>query len=111
MKVSITYIELKSPLHFFKLSFFALHISNQLKFSNCIEFKKKGFWTIYYTMTLWKNEEDMKAFAYSGAHMDAVKKSKLIAKEIQTITIDGNDLPNWKEAQILLKSKGKLFNN
>tara|TARA_R110002073_G_scaffold103234_2_gene233709 strand:+ start:6547 stop:6885 length:339 start_codon:yes stop_codon:yes gene_type:complete len=107
MKVSITSIELKSPLHFFKLSVFALHISNQLKTSNCIEFKKKGFWTKHYTITLWKNEEDMRAFAYNGAHLDAIKKSKLLAKEIKTITIEANDIPNWKEAQILLNTKGK----
>lgn len=108
MKVSITSIELKSPLHFFKLSVFALHISNQLKASNCIEFKKKGFWTKHYTMTLWKNEEDMRAFAYSGAHLDTVKKSKLVAKEIRIITIEANDIPKWKEAIILLNSKGRI---
>lgn len=109
MKVSITSIELKSPLHFFKLSIFALHISNQLKASNCIEFKKKGFWTKHYTMTLWRNEDDMKAFAYSGAHLDSIKKSKSIAKEISSITIEANDLPKWKEAKILLKSQGKKY--
>jgi len=110
MKVSITSIELKSPLHFFKLSFYALNISNQLKTSNCIEFRKKGFWTKHYTMTLWKNEEDMKAFAHSGAHLDAIKNAKILAKEIRSITIDANDLPNWRESQILLKSNGKSYN-
>lgn len=107
MIVSITSIELKSPWYFFELSFLALHISNQLKGSKCIEFKKKGFWTIYYTMTLWRNEDDIGVFAYSEAYMDTVKKLKPIAKEIRSITVSANDLPNWKEAQILLKSKGK----
>ncbi|AXT20428.1 DUF3291 domain-containing protein [Flavobacteriaceae bacterium AU392] len=109
MKISITSIELKSPLHFFKLSIFALHISNQLKKSRCIAFKKKGFWVKHYTMTLWKNEEDIKAFTYSGAHLQAIHKSKLIAKKIQTIVIEMNDFPNWKEAQILLETKGEIY--
>lgn len=109
MKVSITSIELKSPLYFFKLSLFALDISKQLKTSNSLKFKKKGFWTKHYTMTLWENEDDMKAFAYSGAHMDAIKKAKLIAKEIITITIEANELPNWKEAQKQLKEKGRRY--
>ncbi|WP_411031842.1 DUF3291 domain-containing protein [Spongiimicrobium sp. 3-5] len=109
MKVSITSIELKSPLHFFRLSIFAFHIFNQLKTANCIAFKKKGFWTKHYTMTLWRNEQDMRAFAYSKAHLDAIKRSKLLAKEIRTITIEANDIPKWKEAQILLKSEGKKY--
>ena len=109
MKVSITSIELKSPLCFFKLSFLAFHISNQLKVSNCIEFKKKGFWTKHFTMTLWRNEEDMRAFTYNSAHLEAIKKSGLIAKEIKTLTIEVNDLPNWEDAQILLKSKGQTY--
>ena len=110
MKVSITSIELKTPLHFFKLSIFALHISNQLKTSNCIELKKRGFWTKHYTMTLWRNEEDIKAFAYSGAHLDAIKKAKFVAKEIRSIIIEADDIPKWGEAKILLKSKGKTYN-
>ncbi|MCW5518126.1 DUF3291 domain-containing protein [Muriicola sp. Z0-33] len=111
MKISLTSIEIKSPLHFFKLSFFAFHISNQLKASRCIEYRKKGFWNKHFTMTLWRNEEDIKLFVYSGALLDALKKSKSIVKEIRSITIDANDLPNWKEAQILLKTKGKSFSD
>lgn len=88
-----------------------MHISNQLKASNCLGFRKKGIGTKHYTMTLWKNEEDMKSFAYSKAHMDAIKESKSIAKEIRTITIDGNDFPDWKEAKTLLESKGKSYFN
>ncbi len=109
MKVSITCIELKSIFHFFKLSLFALQISNQLKTSNVVTFKKKGFWTKHYTMTLWQNEDDMKVFAYSGAHMDAIKKAKLIAKEIKSITIEYDTLLNWKEAQTLLRDRGTLY--
>lgn len=109
MIISITSIELKSPLKFFELSFMALHISNQLKASPYVVFKKKGFWTKHYTMTLWRNEEDMRSFAHNGAHLDAMKKSKLIAKEIKTLTIAADQLPNWKEAQILLKNKGRIY--
>lgn len=109
MKVTITSIALKSPLKFFKLSVFALHVSNQLKTSNYVDFKNKGFWTKHYTMTLWRNEEDMRAFAHSGAHLDAMKKSKSIAKEIKTLTIDANELPNWKEALTLLENKGRVY--
>ncbi|WP_190811309.1 alpha/beta fold hydrolase [Flagellimonas sp. S3867] len=109
MKVSITSIELKSPLSFFKLSFLALHIANQLKISPYIEFKKKGFWTKHYAMTLWRNEGDMRRFFHSEAHLEVIKKSESIAKEIKIITIEVDRLPHWKEACILLKNKGEVY--
>lgn len=109
MKVTITSIKLKGPFKFFALSFRALKIVKQLKTTNCENFKKTGFWTTHYTMTLWKDEIHLKEFAKSGAHLEAMKNSKLIAEEIRTITIDGDTLPSWREAKNLLK-KGKVIN-
>lgn len=104
MKVTITYIELKGPLKFFALSTKALKIVRQLKTTDCADFKKRGFWTKHFTMTLWNSEDEMKAFARSGAHAQAMKESAEIAKEIGSITIDTNTLPSWKEAQEILKN-------
>ncbi|MGB0884946.1 MAG: DUF3291 domain-containing protein [Chitinophagales bacterium] len=104
MKATITLIELKSPFHFFSLSYKALKIMQQMKSSNHLEYKNTGFWTKHYTMTLWKSEEDLKAFAMSGAHLKAMKESKSIAKEIKTLTIDANELPNWKTAKKMLEN-------
>ena len=98
MKATITSIELKGPFQFFALSAQALKIIKQLRSTNCKDFKKKGIWTKHYTMTLWNNEDELKAFATSGAHLDAMKSSKQIAKEIRTITIETDALPTWKEA-------------
>ncbi len=102
MKAVITSIELKDPLKFFALSASALKILKQLKTSNSVDFKKRGIWTKHYTMTLWNNEQEMKSFAMSGAHLEAMKTSKKIAKEIRTITIDVDKLPDWKTAISLL---------
>lgn len=103
MIATITSIELKGPLKFFALSKKALKIVRQLKKTDCKKFKKQGIWTKHYTMSLWNNEEEMKAFAYSGAHMEIMKTSAEIAKEIRTITIEVTELPNWKEAKRLLE--------
>lgn len=108
MKATITSIELKGPLKFFALSTRALKIVRQLKKTDCKQFKKQGIWTKHYTMSLWNSEEEMKSFAYSGAHLEIMKTSKEIAKEIRTITIDAEQLPNWKEAKRLLKG-GKVI--
>ncbi len=108
MKATITSIELKGPLKFFALSSRALHIIRQLKTTDCKDFKKRGVWTMHYTMTLWNNEEELQQFARSGAHLEAMKASKDMAKEIRTITIETDQLPSWAEAKELLK-KGKVI--
>ncbi|HEY0029958.1 MAG TPA: DUF3291 domain-containing protein [Bacteroidia bacterium] len=108
MKATITSIELKGPLKFFALSSSALKIIKQLKATNCKEFKKRGVWTKHYTMTLWNNESELKEFAKSGAHLEAMKKSKSMAKEIRTITIETDTLPSWDEAKKLLE-KAKVY--
>lgn len=108
MKATITSIELKGPLYFFALSSSALKIIKQLKATNYREFKKRGIWTKHYTMTLWNNESELKEFAKSGAHLDAMKISKNIAKEIRTITIETDSLPSWEEAKKLLE-KAKVI--
>ena len=103
MKATITQLKLKSPFHFFFLSSYAWKIIKQLNGSPHLKFKKKGVWLNHYTMTLWKNEEDLKKFAQSGAHLDAMKKSKRIAREIKTLTIETEKLPDWKSAKTMLR--------
>ncbi len=44
MKATITSIELKTPFKFFALSSYALKVAKQLKTTNYIDFKKRGFW-------------------------------------------------------------------
>lgn len=108
MKVTITSIELKGPFKFFLLASKALQITRQLKATNCKDFSKRGFWTTHYTMTLWESEKELRAFTKSGAHLEAMKTSSEIAKEIWTFTYDAKELPSWDEAKKLLK-KGKVL--
>lgn len=108
MKVVITSIELRGPLKFFALSASALKILKQLKATNSLDFKKRGIWTKHYTMSLWNNELEMRDFAMSGAHLEAMKTSKKIAKEIRTTTIEADKLPDWKTAIKLLEN-GKVL--
>lgn len=99
MFIVITYIELRSPLKYFVLVFNAMKIALQLKSTSCNGYKFHGLWTSHYTMTVWNSKEDMKAFARSGAHLDAMKKSTIISREIRTLTIDAPSIPKWKEAK------------
>lgn len=99
----ITSIELKTPFKFFPLSWNAMKIMRQLRTTQCVDQKTRGFWTTHYTMTLWNNEEEMKAFARSGAHKEAMRLSAKLAKEIRTQVMETDKLPNWKEAKALLQ--------
>jgi len=103
----ITSIELRTPLKFFALSYNALHITRQLKSTPCVVYKATGFWTKHYTLSLWKNAEDMRAFARSGAHLEAMKKSAAMAKEIRTLTVETDGVIPWREAKERLKKEGK----
>lgn len=109
MLLTITSIELKSPLKFFSLSYNAMKILSQLKQFNCKGIKKYGVWTKHFTMTLWENETDMTNFARDGAHLAAMKKSQDMAKEIRTITIEADELIDWKEARKILSAEGKVL--
>jgi len=109
MKVTVTSIELKGPFKFFALSSQALKITRQLKATNCLKFKKRGFWTTHYTMTLWNTEEELQQFARSGAHLQAMKDSAKIAREIRTYTYDADHLPKWSTAIQLMLHKAKVI--
>lgn len=60
-------------------------------------------------MTLWDGEKSLKDFAKSGAHLEAMKISKDIAKEIRTLTYDAEHLPSWRVAKADLKTEGRVM--
>ena len=103
MKVTITYLRLKSVWKFFALSQNAMHIVKQLKSTDHIGYKATGFWKDHYTMTLWKSEDDLKAFAKSGAHLTAMAKSGEMAEMIKTLTFDSDALIDWPTAKLMLE--------
>lgn len=59
-------------------------------------------------MSLWKSEEELKAFAKSGAHLKAMQQSAQIAREIRTVTLNAEALPSWKQAKEMLKNAKSL---
>lgn len=109
MYITITSLKLKGPLSFFKLAGMALHVARQLKASEgFVQYRKTGFWTSHYTMSLWKTEKDLKNFARSGAHLEAMKRYREVAKEIRTLTLAADKLPDWAMAKEMLVRNGKL---
>ena len=108
MFVTITSLKLKSVWGFFKLSWHGLQISNQAKQEKgFVAIKNTGFGYLHYTITHWQTEEDLKRFARSGAHANAMKVSGQLASEIRTCTYSSDTLPGWTEAKAKLLENGK----
>lgn len=106
----ITYIKLKNPLKYFQLIGHSIQIMKQLQQSSGLSGQKNtGIWTKHYTITMWENEEVMKAFAHSGPHLEAMKKSKEIASEIRTHVVEVQEMPTWKDAKKQLMTDGKVL--
>ncbi len=111
MTIAITYIRLRSLWHFFQLSLHGLQIMRQAKsLTGNKGFQNTGFGYKHYTLSAWSDEAAMRQFAYSdGAHKEAMKQSRKIAKEIKTYTYQADAMPTWPEAKQLVEEKGKLY--
>lgn len=109
MVATLTSLELKSPLKLISFMSHVMKIVKQLKASTCISFKLTGFWTKHYTMTLWESAEASRNFARQGFHVESMKVSAKLSKEIRTLTIDSDTLPTWAEAKERLLKEGRIL--
>jgi len=105
MKLTITHLKLKNPGKLMLLFSHVMKVMKSLRGTNCKAVITRGFIRNHYTMTLWNNEEEMKLFARTGAHLAAMKSSAKIASEISVVTIDADGLLPWKEAICYIESR------
>lgn len=109
MLITITSVRLKSLFGFFSLSNHGRKISMQAKQSKgFVKMKNTGFGYEHFTMSVWENAEDRKAFYLAGAHKEAMKVSAKLAAELRFYTYEADVLPRWKAAKALLHEKGRL---
>lgn len=106
MIVSITKIELNSYLKIIAFFKFNGQIIKELKQSKCKKYKATGSWNgrVWYTMTLWENEQEINDFYRNGIHLEAMKQSRKFSSKIQSRREQNEDLMRWKDAK-------KLFGN
>ena len=103
MVVSITKVELNSYSKLIPFFKFNGQIIKELKQSTCKEFKLTSDFNlkVWYTMTLWGNENDINYFYRNGTHLEAMKQANLFSSKIQSKRIDNVELINWKDAKKL----------
>lgn len=110
MVITVTSIKLKSVWYFFRLSAWGYKIQKQLrKEPGFIKMKNTGFGYDHYTLSVWQSENDLKRFARSGVHAEAMKQSRSLSTEIRTYTFTSDIIPGWPEAKDLLRSKAKVL--
>ncbi|MFM9945202.1 MAG: DUF3291 domain-containing protein [Bacteroidia bacterium] len=110
MIITITSLKLRSLWKFFRLSLHGMKVMKQTKNQKgFIRIKNTGFGFWHYTLSAWETEEDVKNFAKSGAHLQAMKESAAIATEIGIYTYKSDKMPDWKEAKELVREKGRVL--
>jgi hypothetical protein len=108
MIIVVTYIALRSPWQFFRLSNHGRKVTGQLrKQPHCLRIKNTGWWRDHYTLTAWDDAEAVQQFARSGAHLAAMQESARLSERIATYRFTADRLPSWQEAKALVKEKGK----
>ena len=105
MILSITKIELNSYAKLIEFFKFNRQIINELKESACKGYKVTGNWNlkVWYTMTLWENEDEINIFYRNGKHLEAMKQSKNFSSKIQFKRISQVDLIGWKSGKKLFE--------
>lgn len=110
MVITITSITLRSVWKFFALTNNARKIQGQATRSpGFVRMKNTGWGKLHYTLSVWESEAALKAFARSGAHLEAMKKSKDLSTELSTYTYESPTEPDWAAAKALLAEKGKVL--
>lgn len=110
MIIVVTSLRLRKLWHYFKLTYLVMHIVRQLKSQQgFVSMRNTGFGYMHYTLSVWESEEEMKRFARSGAHQQAMKQSRSIATEIGTYAYQSDQAPDWKQAKRLLVENGKFI--
>jgi hypothetical protein len=111
MIIAITSIRLRSMWNLFKFGSHVGQILKQIK-------SQKGFIAMkaspsigytHYTVSAWENETDLKIFARSGAHLNAMKQTAKIATEVNSYVYQDETIPDIKNAKRLLAEKGKVI--
>ncbi len=111
MIVTITSVRLRKLWYYFPLTYRALFITLQIRRSpGFIEMKNTGSGYLHFTLSAWKTEEDMRTFARSGKHAEAVRHASELASEVRTLTYETDELPPWDEARAKLFAEGRVIN-
>jgi hypothetical protein len=108
---SLTRLRLRSSLYLPRFIFYALRSIHQTKqASGCLGATARRANGSFWTITLWKDVESMRAFMLSGAHRSAMPHLVNWCDEAATARFEWAEstLPGWDIAEQHMASHGKL---
>jgi hypothetical protein len=110
MYASVTQLELKSISKIFKFMKYTFRIAKQMKTAKGLvkqQTKAKNLY-VYFTLTVWDNKEDMFRFRNGGAHLEAMKDIKSMAKKAKSASWETDEMPGWKQADKIIKAQADV---
>lgn len=105
--VSITGLSLRSRRHFFRFWWHALRAMMQAKRARGLRSAAaRTIGGVHHTVTVWDDENAMRNYVRSGAHLKAVRAFHEIATG-KTIGYVADAAPSWDEVHAIWASRGR----
>lgn len=107
MFVSVTRLHLKGKRMLPSFIWYTFKSINQSRKAEGLLYSSfdKESWDTYWTLTVWENEDSMREFRNKGNHLTAMKVSRNIADQLQTINWEAELKPSWNECKERLHNK------
>ncbi len=107
--VSITGLALKRPWHVFRFYRLAIPCFKQAQAApGNIGADVRTIDGIHHTRTVWRDKECMKAFVYSGVHLQAIRSFRAMASG-KTFGYETDRVPDWDEVHRLWLERGHAY--
>lgn len=107
--ISITGLELKSPIYFFSFWWHAVRSMIQARSApGNISAQAKTINGIHHTLSVWKDEKATRGYIFSGNHLQAIKAFNRIATG-KTFGFRAQTIPNWAEVHRIWNEKGVSY--
>jgi hypothetical protein len=111
MYVSITGLKLKNSWQLPRFLWHALRSMRQAKKAKGnLLVEARTIDGVHHTLSVWKDEADMRVFLISGAHLAAMKAFSAIATG-KTVGYVADQPPSWDEVPMIWQSRGKVVAN
>jgi len=107
--VSITGLQFKRPWNIVPFLWHAIPSKMQADQSpGILKSEVKNIDGVRHTLTVWKSQQDMIAFAYSGRHQKAIAAFMRFFTG-KTYGYETTDVPDWEQARKIWEEKGREY--
>lgn len=105
--VSVTRLHLKGKRKLPAFYWHTVKSTRQLKKAEGLKYflVDQDGWNTYWTLTVWENKTSMKEYRNKGNHLKAMKVSRNIADELESINWEAENKPSWVECEGRLHNK------